>query len=384
MVTQTSSASISARQVPRLELRLPEVLTLLSVATCVIIVFLVLVASFALTDGLATAMTTLLAFATVMIMTPPLIRKMSAGQMVGLDVNKMHKTPVAELGGIAALFAFSVSLSLVVGFQKLLGNVAEPPFLAAISVFFMAAMIGLIDDISDLKQRFKALAVAFAALPLMLVHFGVPVLGFPFGFIIDLSGPLHLAYWLILVPIGVTGVANAMNMSAGYNGLETGQVAVISGMLVVVGQIRAVPDVVLLVFGALLGCASALYYFNKFPARIFVGDIGTLGFGAAIAAGVILGHLEFFGLVAIMPSFYEAAATLYYGAQGKNGDRKKACRHPVIKEDGTLAPPDGAAHYTLAYWILSKRPMTEKQLVRTLLLLYAICGVAAIALSVVG
>jgi len=105
-----------------------------------------------------------LSFTLVVLMMPPLIRKMHAGGMVGDDVNKASKAKVAELGGIAALFAFSVSLSLVVGLQKLIGNVAEPPFLAAISVFFMASMIGLIDDVSNLKQRVKAIVVGFAAL----------------------------------------------------------------------------------------------------------------------------------------------------------------------------------------------------------------------------
>lgn len=383
MVTETASGSVSAKRSVETDIQAAEVLTFLALAGCLTIAMLVLFVPFELTDGLGAGMTALVAFAMVMLMTPPLIRKMTAGQMVGLDVNKTHSTPVAELGGIAALFAFSVSVSLVVGFQKLLGNVAEPPFLAAISVFFMAATIGLIDDISDLKQRFKAAAVAFAALPLMLVHFGTPIIDFPFGLQIDVSGPYHLLYWLILVPIGVTGVANAMNMSAGYNGLETGQVAVMSGAMLTIAQLRAAPDVVLLLFGALIGCSVSLYYFNRFPARIFVGDIGTLGFGAVMAAGVILGHIEFYGMVALMPAFYEAVATAYYGMRHANGDRKRACRNPVILSDGRLSPPQGAEHYTLAYWILSKRPMTEKALVRTLLLLYGASGLAAIALSLV-
>src|SRR5213596_1067274 len=153
-----------------------------------------------LTDGLGVLVTVLLAFVLVLLVTPPLIRKMVAGGMVGKDVNKRSKPEVAELGGIAALFAFSVSLSLVVGIQKLLGNVAEDPFLAAISVFFMASMIGLIDDISNLRQRLKAIAVAFAALPLMLVHLGPDLIDLPFGWQVDLTGHLYLIYWLLLVP----------------------------------------------------------------------------------------------------------------------------------------------------------------------------------------
>src|SRR5438552_10663293 len=140
---------------------------------------LVALSSLQLTDGLGVLVALLLAYVLTLAVVPPLIRKMKAGGMVGKDVNKASKPEVAELGGIAALFAFSVSLSLVVGLQKLLGNVAEPPFLAAISAFFMAAMIGLIDDISNIRQRLKAVAVAFATLTLMLVYLGSETIVLP-------------------------------------------------------------------------------------------------------------------------------------------------------------------------------------------------------------
>src|SRR5712691_9961139 len=267
---------------------------------------LVALPSLDLTDGFGMLVALGLAFALVLIVMPPLIRKMRAGGMVGKDVNKVSKTEIPELGGIAALFAFSVSLSFVVGLQKLLGNVAEPPFLAAISVFFMAGMIGLIDDISNMRQKLKAIIPAFAALPLMLVHLGPAVIALPFGFAVNFTGSMYLLYWIILVPIGVTGLANAVNMSAGYNGLESGQVAIIAGSLLLVGYLRDASSHTLLISATLVGCAAGLFYFNHYPAKVFIGDVGTMGLGAAIAASVVLGHLEFYGLVAIIPAFYEA------------------------------------------------------------------------------
>ncbi len=336
-----------------------------------------------LSDGVGALVALALSFTLVVVLMPSLIRKMRAGGMLGNDVNKASKVQVAELGGIAALFGFSVSLSLVVGLQKLIGNVAEPPFLAAISVFFMASMIGLIDDISNLKRRVKAVVVGFAALPLLLVHIGPEMIDLPFGYTIRFGPELYLLYWLLLVPIGLTGVANAMNMSAGYNGLESGQVAIVSAALLVIGTLRGVSDFATLIFAALLGCSLGLYLYNRFPAKVFIGDIGTLGLGAAIGAGVILGHLEFYGLVSIVPAFYEGFATLYYGFRGMNGQRRVACHSPSIRADGLIAPPQGANRYTLAFLILSKRPMTEKALVRTIFALYLASGAAAIALSVV-
>src|SRR5437667_8883037 len=219
-----------------------------------------------LTDGLGAFVAFVLSFAVVLVLMPGLIRKMRAGGMVGKDVNKKSKTEVAELGGIAALFAFSVSLSFVVGLQKLLGNVAEPPFLAAISVFLMAGMIGLIDDISNIRQRLKAVAVSFAALPLMLVHLGPETINLPLGFQISFPSGVHLLYWLILVPIGVTGFANAMNMSAGYNGLESGQIAIVALALLIITRLRSGAEYSSLIFAAMGGSSIALFFLNRSPA----------------------------------------------------------------------------------------------------------------------
>lgn len=377
------SASDSRNAVHRTEARIADPVSLSLAAGFALVTMLLLRPTWQdLTDGAGTILVTVVAVAIVFLLTPPLIRKMRAGGMVGVDVNKKSKTEIAELGGIAALFSFSISISVVVGLQKLMGNVAEPPFLAAIGVFFMASMIGLIDDISNLRQRLKAGAVAFAALPLVLVHLGSPIIAFPFGLRLDFNNSWHLFFWIILVPIGVTGVANAMNMSAGYNGLESGQIAVVSLAMIAVGQVRGVPDAALWVFGAVFGCSIALYHFNRFPARIFLGDIGTLGLGAALAAGIILAHIEFYGLVAIAPAFYEMIATAYFGVRGDNGNRRKAYRNPVIALDGTLSPPVGARRYTLAYWVLSRRAMSERGLVTTLLTFYAACSGVAFALSV--
>jgi len=190
-------------------------------------------------------------------------------------------------------------------------------------------------------------------------------------------------YWLVLVPLGVTSVANAMNMSAGYNGLESGQISIVSGSLLLIVFLRAGPVYAEIVIAVLFGSALGLFRFNRYPARVFVGDIGTLGMGAALGAGVILGHIEIYGVIAIAPAFYEAFATFYFGVVRKVPDRRKACHNPIIRDDGTLQPPAGAEHYTLTYLILSKRPMTETKLVRVLLAFYLISGGVAVALAMV-
>src|SRR5437667_11293459 len=76
---------------------------------------------------LAAATTFSFSLAIVVIAIPGLLRKMREGGMVGRDVNKSTKHEVPELGGIAALFGFTISLSIIVGVQKIVGDIAEPP-----------------------------------------------------------------------------------------------------------------------------------------------------------------------------------------------------------------------------------------------------------------
>ncbi len=320
----------------------------------------------------------LLAFAITFVTTPKLIEKMQIKNMTGRDVNKRDGRRVAEMGGIAAIMGFAVALTVVIGIEKFIATVQADVILGILGVLFVSAFIGLIDDISVLSQRMKVVLVAFAALPLVIVHIGSHRVLFPFDF--GITFPYHL-YWIIIVPFAITGAANALNMSAGYNGLETGQVAVISAFLLVISIIKDASFSTLLVFSGLLGASLALYYFNRFPAKIFVGDVGTLSMGAVIGAGVVIGNIQFYGVILILPAFFELASTIYHDM--KHVDRKTACRHPVLLEDGRLRTPEGAKWYTLPYFILSRRPLTEKELVSRMLMLYFICGVVAVGLAVV-
>lgn len=316
---------------------------------------------------------------TTYFLVPPIMKRMGERGIVGRDWNKRKKAMIPELGGIAILFGFPVGIAIAAGYLKLVDSFYEPPILAAIGVLYIGGMIGIIDDISVIPQRVKAVVVAFAALPLMLARFGDEIIDLPFGLEIDLTS-MYLIYWLILVPLAVSGASNAMNMSAGYNGLETGQIAIISFSLLGAGLLTNCGIHSILIFASLFGAAIGLNYFNGHPAITFVGDVGTLAMGAVIGAGVIIGGLELAGVVAIAPALYEGGATFYY-SMIKKIERKKACARPIIDEENKLHPPKGAEKFTLAFLILSKKPMTEKNLVRTILSIYIICGVIAIILS---
>ena len=318
-------------------------------------------------------------FVITIVVMPLVIKKLKNAEITGIDVNKIEKPKIVEMGGLGAIFGVSVSfliIAIVFGFN---------PILAVFGVFLIGVFIGMVDDVKGISRRMKAVYVMVASIPLIIVQPGLPSIQLPFHYLIEFSD-IPFFYWLVLVPIGVTGAANAFNMSAGYNGLESGDFAVTSFFLLIISCITNPDSAATLVFSVLLGVSIALFIFNKYPAKMFVGNVGTLGMGATVAAGVIIGNIEFFGILCILPAFYELFGTIFYG-NIKKIERRDACMNPVITTDKSnnippkLSPPKGAEKFTLAFFLLGKKSMTEKDLVRVILSLYAICGLIALGLT---
>ena len=257
------------------------------------------------------------------------------------------------------------------------------PVYAAMSVMFIAAFVGLIDDLAILQTKAKVVFTLFAAMPLIVMRQVDATIMLPFigDLMFDRLYIAFLFFWVIIAPVAITACANAFNMSAGYNGLESGQGFIISLSLLVVSFIMEVNISTILIFSGLAGSNLVLYYYNRYPAKVFVGDVGTLSMGALIGVGVITGGIELYGVICIIPMFYEAYATIYYRLKGIG--RREKCHNPQILDGGILRPPEGAEGYTLFYYLLSKRPMTEKQLVDKVLSIYVLCGCLAVILSMV-
>lgn len=326
---------------------------------------------------------TLSSLAVTLAVAPYLLNRLRKAKIVGIDVNKADKREIPEMGGLAAFIGFLFSLSVVLLVIRAFSNLEPMVFtsiIAAIGVFAIASMIGIIDDLVGISRRKKAIYVMFASIPLIIGQCSDPMILLPFHSHLDFTGVLIL-YWLIIVPVGITGVANAMNMCAGYNGLESGEITIISFFLLIISYLNGT-EAAVLIFSGLLGASIGLFIFNKYPAKMFVGDVGTLGLGAVIGAGCIVGNIGFYGILCILPAFYELFATIYYGS--RKMERRDACMNPIILDNGKLKPPRGAEKFTLSYLLLSKKPMHEAKLVNRVLSIYVLCGLLSLGLSLLG
>ena len=190
-----------------------------------------------------------------------LIKKLKSSDITGIDVNKIEKPRIPEMGGLSAVIGFSLGTTLTLGIVKYFDSINEVPTLTAISVICIASLIGLLDDISILGRKEKAWFISTASLPIIISQVGPIKIDFLLYSLDFSSYPLF--FWCFLVPLGVTGCANALNMSAGYNGLESGQMVIISFCLLIISYLDGSPSSILLIYSSILGSCIALFLFNK-------------------------------------------------------------------------------------------------------------------------
>lgn len=218
-------------------------------------------------------------------------------------MHKPGRPEVPEMGGLGIVTGFIIGVLLAIALETFLSDrydVDSVILLAVLATVLITALIGILDDLFEMSQGVKALLPLLAALPLMAVYSG------PTYITIPLLGRMEFGvlYALIVLPIGITGAANAVNMLAGFNGLEVGMgMIAMAALAVIAATIGATTSLILLLAG--LGTLGATLYYNWYPAKILIGDVGTLSIGAIIAAAVIVGKFQTAGVIIIIPYFFD-------------------------------------------------------------------------------
>jgi UDP-N-acetylglucosamine--dolichyl-phosphate N-acetylglucosaminephosphotransferase len=241
----------------------------------------------------------IVSFAVSFVGFPIIIPRLKRAGITGKNMNSEKQEEIPEMGGLVIAAGFGVGIVFAIflrTFFDLFLSVSLTSILAVLSTVLIVVIIGVFDDLISIRQWIKAVIPAFAALPLMAIKEGYSMMRIPFVGLIDFG----IFYSLVLVPLGITGAANAVNMLAGFNGLEVGMGVVAIGALAVIayliGQATA-----LIILMAVLGALLATLYYNWYPAKVLVGDVGTLSIGAVIASAVIIGNYETAGAIIIIP-----------------------------------------------------------------------------------
>lgn len=276
-----------------------------------------------------------IAFILTIFFMPKWIKK---GRQIGLlweDMNKfgMPKQTIAS-GGIVVVMTFVLGVLIYVAIRTFLiesVNGVSLEIFALLTTILLLALIGFIDDLfgwqhQGLSRRFRIFLTLFASIPLIVINAGTPSIFLPFLGEINLG----LIYPLIFIPIGILGATTTYNFLAGFNGLEAGQGMIILSFLSFVAYATGSPwlsIIGLCMVAALLG----FYFYNKFPAKVFPGDVMTFSVGGLIAIMAILGNFERIAMFIFIPYIIEFCLK----ARGK----LKKHSFGIPNKDGSIEPP---------------------------------------------
>ncbi len=307
-------------------------------------------------------------FIVTFIATPIIGKVMGRRGITGKDVHKFSKPNVPEMCGLGILLGLVVGAAAFVG---ILPN-ATRETTAFAGTILIAGAIGFVDDLRPLGAKMKPLLTALAALPILILGTYDP---FP---VVPLLGPVRLTVvYPVLIPVAMAVTSNAVNMMDVMNGSMAGTVVVVSATVTAILLASGELETAALAAG-LVAALLAFYYFNRFPAKVFSGDTGSLAVGAAIAALAILGRIEIVMIVAMIPHIMNA----FYGLASVGGlyERREISQRPTsLLGDGTLeASVEKGAPVTLARLILASGSLGEREIVRGMLFLTAVSSLLAI------
>ena len=322
------------------------------------------------------------------LLTPFVIRLAHhVGMIDDVGERRMHEVPKPRIGGIAVFFGFAFALFVVLGVALTLhGFFPVDPHESVreqlrdqidaahnlVGLIFGSMLIlgvGLWDDIMGMRPRFKFAAQIIVAVISMAYGFHIGFFHRPFSH--DPNDYIFPPWWVTypLTLLWYVGMMNAINFIDGLDGLLTGFSAISCLFLFAIALTKGDPVIALVVI-ALAGAALGFLPYNFNPARIILGDTGSLFIGYVFATVSIIGTAKtaiavglIAPLVVLALPILDTAAAIYRRA--RSGKR-------ITEADR------GHFHHQLIF----RYGLNVRQAV---LLIYAICIVlGAVALFLAG
>ncbi|MDZ5252804.1 phospho-N-acetylmuramoyl-pentapeptide-transferase [Clostridium sp. LIBA-8841] len=213
----------------------------------------------------------------------PLLHKLKFGQNIRTEGPKSHfkKAGTPTIGGLIFIFATIITMFIMVG------NPTDEA-MVALYAFIGFGFVGFLDDLLKIiKKKNEGLTSGQKMILLLIVsgfltwyaykYIGTSI-NIPF-----LDGQLNLGlFYIPFVVFYFAGVTNAVNLTDGLDGLATSVTVLVTTFLGIVSY--NLGHISLAIFCvALAGSLLAFLRFNAFPARVFMGDTGSLALGGAVA-----------------------------------------------------------------------------------------------------
>ncbi len=228
----------------------------------------------------------------------PKLRSMKMGQKI-LDIGpRWHKSKegTPTMGGIAFAVPVTVVTAAALALAPTLGiNVPTAPVLLTLLLAVGNGAIGVIDDLTKFRKKQNegltapqkyALQLAMAGAFLALLRlYGTPdtTVSVPFT---DIHLELGWFYYVFAL-IFITGIINSVNLTDGIDGLASSVTLVVAAFLSVLGFTYANNGAVLL-GSVTVGATLGFLVYNFYPARVFMGDTGSLFLGGIVAGAAFV------------------------------------------------------------------------------------------------
>jgi phospho-N-acetylmuramoyl-pentapeptide-transferase len=276
-------------------------------------------------DYLQIVIPAVIAFLITVVVTPlilPVLRRIKAGQSIREDGPRSHmvKTGTPTMGGLAIIAAVLITC--------LTSGRTTMDMMVILGAFLAFGVLGFLDDFVKVSMKRNlgltakqklALQILIAVI-LAVYQSNTSVLGtkmaIPFT---DIN--LDFGIWYVpFIAFVVVAMVNAVNLTDGLDGLASGVTLIVALFFGISGSLFGSPAAALFC-AAIAGACFGFLMFNKHPAKIFMGDTGSLALGGGIAAAAIIMNsvliLPFVGGVYVAEALSVVLQVASYKTRGK-------------------------------------------------------------------
>lgn len=295
----------------------------------------------------------------------PAMRRLKFGQSIRQEGPERHyaKSGTPTMGGIIILAALTIATIVFAG--------TNPEIWLCLFITLGHGLIGFLDDFikvalkRSLGLRAREKLIGQILMSVALAYYVSEVLGLGTDIWLPFTGTYELGpLYYILIFFVLVGATNAVNLTDGLDGLAAGTTTVAALAYVVISLM--VQKESLAVFAAALAgaCAGFLKY-NSYPAKIFMGDTGSLALGGALATVAVLTKTELM-LVVVGGVFVAEALSVIIQVISFKTTGKRVFRMSPIHH-----------HFELSGW-------AETKVVKTFWLAGALLATIAVIILIIG
>ncbi|CDO04997.1 putative undecaprenyl-phosphate N-acetylglucosaminyl 1-phosphate transferase [Oceanobacillus picturae] len=287
----------------------------------------------------------------IAIILTPFIKKLAIklGAVDKPNVRKVHDKPMPRMGGLA------IYISFLIGYLVFFKDVAGGWVILMGATIIV--LVGILDDLYQLTARIKLIGQLIAASIPVMGGYTIEFITVPFGDRIEFG-----ATAIPITIIWIVAITNAINLIDGLDGLAAG-VSSISLLTIslVAGAMGNLPIALLSLL--LLGGTLGFLVFNFYPAKIFMGDTGSLFLGYMISVIAVLGLFKNVAVFSLMVPIIILAIPIL--------DTVFAIVRRIIQKKPLSSPDKLHLHHCIIRLGFSHR--------QTVIMLYALSGLFSLA-----